>query len=104
MVKAPSEKLTWKHKFGYFCGDCGGMFSMVMVANYMNRYVTNVLLINPGVLATLLLIWNIWDMVNDPLMGTLMDISFAKAKNEDNDGNKQNKLSNSQGLVYKPCY
>lgn len=84
MVKAPSEKLTWKHKFGYFCGDCGGMFSMVMVANYMNRYVTNVLMINPGVLATLLLIWNIWDMVNDPLMGTLMDMSFAKAKNKTN--------------------
>ena len=84
MAKAPSEKLTFKHKFGYFCGDCGGMFSMVMVANFMNRYVTNVLQINPAVLATLLLIWNAWDMINDPLMGTLMDISFAKAKNKAN--------------------
>ncbi|MBO7253087.1 MAG: MFS transporter, partial [Oscillospiraceae bacterium] len=36
--------------------------------------------VNAGILATILLIWNIWDTVNDPLMGTLMDISFSKAK------------------------
>lgn len=84
MSKAPSEKLTWKHKFGYFCGDCGGMLSLVLVANYMNRYVTNVLMVDPAVLSVLLLIWNIWDMINDPLMGNLMDRAFIKAKNKTN--------------------
>jgi Na+/melibiose symporter-like transporter len=33
-----------------------------------------------GILATMLLVWNIWDAVNDPLMGTIMDITFTKAK------------------------
>ena len=80
MAKAKSDKLTLKHIIGYGCGDCGGSITLMMVAMYMTRYLQVHLQINAGVLATMLLIWNIWDAVNDPLMGTLMDISFAKAK------------------------
>ena len=32
-------------------------------------------------LAVIVLIWNIWDAVNDPMMGALMDKMFAKNKN-----------------------
>lgn len=76
--------LTWKHKIGYGCGDAGGCITLLLVTSYMTRYVTNVLSIPYETLASLLLIWNIWDAINDPMMGTIMDKSFAKAKNKNN--------------------
>lgn len=75
-----TNQLTWKQKVGYGFGDAGGVITLIMVAGYMTRYLQVHLSINPGLLATMLLIWNIWDAINDPLMGTLMDMRFAKAK------------------------
>ncbi len=80
MAKNPSGKLTLKHIVGYGCGDCGGVVTLYMISGFMARYLQVHLQINAGVLATMLLIWNIWDAVNDPLMGTIMDMCFAKAK------------------------
>ena len=80
MAKTKSDKLTLKHIIGYGCGDAGGCISMTAIWYYMSRYLQVNLEVNAGVLATLLLIWNIWDAVNDPLMGTIMDMAFAKAK------------------------
>ncbi|MBQ7002071.1 MAG: MFS transporter [Oscillospiraceae bacterium] len=80
IAKKPSEKLTAKHIFGYGCGDAGGVCGLYMVSGYMTRFLQVNLEVNAGILATMLLIWNIWDAVNDPLMGTIMDMFFAKAK------------------------
>ena len=80
ITKKPSEKLTVAHIFGYGCGDAGGVCGLYMVSGFMTRFLQVNLEVNAGILATMLLIWNIWDAVNDPLMGTVMDIFFAKAK------------------------
>ena len=80
MAKAKSDKLTLKHIIGYGAGDCGGCFGLYMVSMFMARFLQVNLGVNAGVLATILLVWNIWDTVNDPLMGTIMDMCFAKAK------------------------
>ena len=80
MAKAKSDKLTLKHIIGYGAGDCGGCFGLYMVSGYMSRFLQVNMGVNAGILATILLIWNIWDTVNDPLMGTIMDMCFAKAK------------------------
>ena len=80
MAKAKSDKLTLKHIIGYGAGDCGGCFGLYMVAMFMSRFLQVNLCVNAALLATILLVWNIWDTVNDPLMGTIMDICFAKAK------------------------
>ena len=80
MAKAKSEKLTVWHILGYGCGDCGGCLSMVPIWYFMSRYLQVNLEINAGLLATMLLVWNVWDAVNDPLMGTIMDMCYAKAK------------------------
>ena len=80
MTKAKSDKLTLKHIIGYGAGDCGGCFGLYMVAMFMSRFLQVNLGVNAALLATILLVWNIWDTVNDPLMGTIMDICFAKAK------------------------
>ena len=80
MAKTKSDKLTIKHIVGYGCGDCGGSITLWMVAGFMTRFLQVHMQVNAGVLATMLLVWNIWDAVNDPLMGTIMDMCFAKAK------------------------
>ena len=80
IAKKPSEKLTVKHIIGYGCGDAGGVCGLYLVSGYMSRFLQVNLQVNAGILATMLLIWNIWDAVNDPLMGTIMDMCFAKAK------------------------
>ena len=80
IAKKPSEKLTPMHIFGYGCGDAGGVVGLYMVSGFMTRFLQVNLEVNAGILATMLLIWNIWDAVNDPLMGTIMDMFFAKAK------------------------
>ena len=80
MTKAKSDKLTLKHIIGYGAGDCGGCFGLYMVAMFMSRFLQVNLGVNAAILATILLVWNIWDTVNDPLMGTIMDMCFAKAK------------------------
>ena len=74
MAKAKSDKLTLKHIIGYGAGDCGGCFGLYMVSGYMSRFLQVNMGVNAGLLATILLIWNIWDTVNDPLMGTIMDM------------------------------
>ena len=51
---------------------------MVMIG-YLARFAQNVLFIDPLVYAGILLVWNIWDAVNDPLVGTFMDFMFSKS-------------------------
>lgn len=81
MAKKSTSALTLRHKIGYGLGDAGGTMTLVMVGVYATRFYVNVLKIDTAVMATILLIWNIWDAVNDPLMGALMDKSFAKKHN-----------------------
>lgn len=78
MSKNEKSGLTLKHRIGYGCGDAGGVMTFTLMSTFFTRYCLNVLGVNSAVLATLLLVWNIWDAVNDPLMGALMDKVFAK--------------------------
>ena len=80
-VKAPKTGLTKKHWFGYMLGDWGGCMTFALMGAFVTRYYTNVLQVDTVILATLLLIWNVWDAVNDPMMGALMDKMFAKKRN-----------------------
>lgn len=72
------NNLTLKHRLGYGAGDAGGVATLVLIG-YMTRYITNVLAIPFATMSVLLLIWNIWDMINDPLIGGLMDKAFEKS-------------------------
>lgn len=78
MATATKSGLTKKHWIGYACGDLGGCMTFALMGAMVTRYYTNVLRVNTVVLATLLLVWNVWDAVNDPMMGALMDKIFAK--------------------------
>ena len=75
------DGLTTKQWIGYACGDLGGCMTFALMGSMVTRYYTNVLHVDTILLATLLLVWNIWDAVNDPMMGALMDKLFAKHHN-----------------------
>ena len=83
MAKAPVEKLGVKHHIGYGAGDAGGVL-MLMVISYLERFSRNILGINPAIYAGILVVWNVWDAINDPLVGTFMDFAFSRAKNKSN--------------------
>lgn len=78
---AGQDGLTLRHKVGYALGDLGGCMTFALMGSLVTRYYTNVLEIDTTVLAVILLVWNVWDAINDPLMGVLMDKVYAKNHN-----------------------
>ena len=81
-VKTPSTGLTKKHWFGYMFGDWGGCMTFALMASTFTMYCTNALGVDPTLLGTLVIIWTIWDAVNDPMMGALMDKMFARKQDK----------------------
>ena len=77
-----ADGLTTKHWFGYMFGDWGGCMTFTLMASIFNVYCTDILGVNPTVLGILVAIWTIWDAINDPLMGALMDKAFARKQNK----------------------
>ena len=82
MSKTKSNGLTFKHKFGYALGDAGGCMTFAIMGSSFTMYCTDALGLNTALIAVLFAVWNVWDFINDPLMGALMDKSFAKHHNK----------------------
>ena len=82
MAKAPKTGLTKKHWFGYMFGDWGGCMTFTLMASIFSMYCTNMLGIDATLMGVLTIIWTIWDAVNDPMMGALMDKAFAKRQSK----------------------
>ena len=80
-ARKPKTGLTTKHWFGYMFGDWGGCMTFALMASTFTMYCTNALGVDPTLLGTLVIIWTIWDAINDPMMGALMDKAFAKKQN-----------------------
>ena len=81
MSEHKNVKLTKKHWFGYMCGDWGGCMTFTLMSTIFSMFCTNALGIDPILLGTLFIVWTVWDALNDPLMGALMDKVFAKKQN-----------------------
>ena len=82
LAKAPKTGLTTKHWFGYMFGDWGGCMTFALMGSLFTMYCTNALGVDPTLLGTLVIIWTIWDAVNDPMMGALMDKAFARKQDK----------------------
>lgn len=81
MKKSESNAaLTSKHVIGYALGDFGGCMTFSIMGSFLTRYYVNVALIDTAVIAMLTLIWKICDALSNPIMGTLLDKSFAKSQ------------------------
>ena len=83
MAKKPVTKLNAMHHIGYGAGDAGGVLMLIMIS-YLEYFSRNILGVSSYAYAAILAVWNIWDAINDPLVGTFMDIRFSKAKNKSN--------------------
>ena len=80
--KTKSTGLTKKHWFGYMFGDWGGCMTFALMGSMFTKYCTDCLGVDTNILGTLVIIWTIWDAINDPMMGALMDKAFAKHANK----------------------
>ena len=63
------------------CGDWGGCMTFTLMSTIFSIFCTNALGIDTRLLGTLVILWTIWDAVNDPIMGAIMDKAFAKRQN-----------------------
>ena len=73
-----SNPLTLKHRVGYALGDFGGCMTFSLMSAFMTRYYVNVALMDTAVIAAMTLIWKIFDALSNPVIGVMMDKSFAK--------------------------
>ena len=69
-TKGPVAKLNTMHHIGYGAGDAGGVV-MLMLISYLERFSRNVLGVDPVLYAGILVVWNVWDAINDPLVGKI---------------------------------
>lgn len=75
MVK--NNPLTRKHRIGYALGDFGGCMTFSLMSAFLTRYYVNVALMDTAVIAVMTLIWKIFDALSNPVIGVLLDKSFA---------------------------
>ncbi len=74
MSKAKSGKrLTTKNFIGYALGDMGGVITFGTIGSFLQMYYTDILHISLGKIAVLMMIARIWDAINDPICGVLID-------------------------------
>ena len=71
--------LTMKHRIGYALGDFGGCMTFSLMSAFMTRYYVNVAMMDTAIIAAMTLIWKICDAVGNPIIGVMMDKSFAKS-------------------------
>ncbi|MFW5780723.1 MAG: MFS transporter [Bacillota bacterium] len=62
-----------KEKIGYALGDAGCLFVFGLVGSVLQKYYTDILLIPAAAITILFLVARLWDAVNDPLWGRIVD-------------------------------
>ena len=73
-----SGKLSFREKYSYGIGALGKDLVYAIVATYLMFYFTDVVGLNPAFVGTLFLAARLWDAVNDPMMGMLVDNTRTK--------------------------
>ncbi|MEA3286982.1 MAG: glycoside-pentoside-hexuronide (GPH):cation symporter [Candidatus Marinimicrobia bacterium] len=73
-----SIKLPLSQKIGYGFGDIGSNIFIVSTGMFLLFFLTNVLNIEPALAGLVLLLPKLWDVVSDPIMGGLSDITRSR--------------------------
>ena len=79
-MSVKANPLTVRHRIGYALGDFGGCMTFSLMSAFMTRYYVNVALMDTAVIAAMTLIWKIFDALSNPVVGVMMDKSFAKSE------------------------
>ena len=72
------NKLSFKEKYSYGIGAFGKDLVYGIVGTYLMVYFTDVVKLNPAFVETLFLVARLWDAVNDPAMGMIVDNTRSK--------------------------
>lgn len=79
MNKSTTMKpLGFKEYFVYGMGNFASQLSWMMVSTYLSVFYTDVFGLLPGAVAVLMLIAKVWDGINDPMMGTIMERTHTR--------------------------
>lgn len=71
-------KTTWREKIGYGIGAVGLDLSYGMFYSFLSYYLSSVLGLKEAFLLLLTPLARIWDGINDPMMGTIVDNTKTK--------------------------
>ena len=72
------NKLTFREKYSYGIGALGKDLAYAIVSTYLMVYFTDAVGLNPAFVGTLFLFARLWDAVNDPAMGMIVDNTRSK--------------------------
>ncbi len=67
------ERLPVKNYVGYAMGDMAGVITFGTIGSFLQMFYTDILHISLGQIAVLMMIARIWDAINDPICGSLID-------------------------------
>lgn len=71
-------KLSNKVKYSFEVGAIGKDAIVNLVGIYLMFYLTDVLQLSPGFVGVLFFVARIWDAINDPMMGMIIDNTKSK--------------------------
>lgn len=72
-MKKYSEKIGLVERIGYCAIEIGNSFCWTMVSTYLSVFYTDVVGLAPAAVSMILLIARIWDGINDPMMGMIVE-------------------------------
>lgn len=78
-----NRPLTRKHRIGYALGDFGGCMTFSLMSAFLTRYYVNVALMDTAVIAGMSLVWKLFDALSNPVIGVMLDKSFAEGSRGD---------------------
>ena len=73
MSTKETPKFGWRDKIGYAMGDFGCNMSFALISSYMADFYTQYIGIPAAAWAVIIILTKVWDGINDPIMGGIMD-------------------------------
>ena len=80
-MKKALPQFGLKDKIGYALGDLGGHLTFAFVSTYLLLFYTQYMGIDPAVYGAFILALKLWEGLNDPLIGALIDKKSAGKSN-----------------------
>lgn len=75
---APDARLGIVERSAYMAGNIGTALMNTVVASFVMFYYTDVMLLNPGIIGTILLVSRLFDGITDLIMGVIVDHTHSK--------------------------